>query len=148
MNAIKAVEIAKKVSGDVSEDILYRACERLEMMIEKYAELKLCNRCKNIKLNDENKCENYSTDKNGKCQKYEFKFDKEAPLIAAGGVYNGYDDLYTIYLKREAALAVEDWDCFSSYDALYAIKWSDLCREIVRTHKPEAQSFGPDWRWG
>lgn len=118
MNAIKAVEIAKKVSGDVSEDILYRACERLEMMIEKYAKLP------------------------------HKEFNKEADLIAAGGVYNGYDDLYTIYLKREAALAVEDWDCFSSYDALYAIKWSDLCREIVRTHKPEAQSFGPDWRWG
>ena len=117
MNAIKAVEIAKKVSGDVSEDILYRACERLEMMIEKYAELS------------------------------HKEFDRNALLIAAGGVYNGYDDLYTIYLKREAALCIEDWDCFSSYDALFAIKWSDLCKEIVMTHNPEAQSFGPDWRW-
>lgn len=117
MNAVKAVDIAKKVNSEVSEDILYRACERLEGMIEKYAKL---------------------THK---------KFDKEAELIAAGGVYDGYDDLYTIYLKREAALSVEDWDCFGSYDALFALKWNDLCREIVRTHEPEAQSFGPDWRW-
>ena len=117
MNAIEAVEIAKKVSGEVGEDVFFRACERLERMIEKYAKLP------------------------------HKVFDRNAPLIAAGGEYDGYDDLYTIYLKREAALAIEDWDCFSSYDALYAIKWSDLCREIVRTHKPEAQSFGPDWRW-
>jgi hypothetical protein len=116
MNAIKAVDIAKKVSGEVSEDILYRACERIEMMIEKYAELP------------------------------HKEFNKEADLIAAGGKYDGYDDLYTIYLKREAALSIEDWDCFSSYDSLFAIKWSDLCREIVQTHNPEAQSFG-DWRW-
>ena len=117
MNAIEAVDIAKKVNSAVSEDVLFRACERLERKITEYAKI-------------EHK-----------------QFDGEAPLIAAGGEYKGYDDLYTIYLKREAALSIEDWDCFTSYDALYALRWSDLCREIVRKHKPEAQSFGPDWRW-
>lgn len=117
MNAIEAVEIAKKVNREIGEDVFFRACERLERMIEKYAELP------------------------------HKEFSKEADLIAAGRVYMGYDDLYTIYLKREAALAIEDKDCFADYDALFALRWSDLCREIVRTHKPEAQSFGPDWRW-
>ncbi len=116
MNAVEAVTIAKKVNSEVSEDALLRACERLEGMIAKYGGL-------------EHK-----------------ELDKNAPLSAAGGVYEGYDDLYTIYLKREAALLIEDWDCFSSYDALYALRWSDLCREIVRKHKPEEQSFG-EWRW-
>lgn len=116
MNATEAVEIAKKVNSEVSEDVFFRACERLERMISEYARLK------------------------------HKQFDRTAPLIAAGGEYCGYDDLYTIYLKREAALSIEDWDCFGSYDALFALRWSDLCSEIVRKHKHEGESFG-DWRW-
>lgn len=117
MNAIKAVEIAKRVNGQVGDDILYEAIKRLERMIEKYAKLP------------------------------HKEFDKNAVLTAAGGVYDGYDDIYTLYLKREAALHIEDWNCFPSYDALFVNRWDELCKEIVRTHEPEKQSFGPDWRW-
>lgn len=116
MNAIEVVEIAKKVNSEVNEDVFFRALERLEKDIAKRAQI-----------------ENYV-------------FDKEEPLIAAGNVYDGYDDLYTFYLKREAALCIEDKEWLANYDALFLQRWSELLKEIVRTHKPENQSF-PDWRW-
>jgi hypothetical protein len=117
MNATEVVEIAKKVNSEVKEDAFFKACERLEKMICKYANIK------------------------------DYTFINDKPLIAAGGVYDGYDDLYEAYLKREASMAVEDRSWFSSYDAIFALRWGDLCREIVRKHKPEsAQSFS-DWRW-
>ena len=117
MNATEIVEIAKKVNSEVKEDVFFKACERLEKMICKYAGIK------------------------------DYTFSKDKPLIAAGGVYDGYDDLYEAYLKREASLKMEDWSTFSSYDALYALRWSDLCKEIVRKHRPESSQSFSDWRW-
>ena len=116
MNATEAVNIAKKVNSEVSEDVFFRACERLEKDIAKLAKIK------------------------------NFVFDKEKSLIAAGGVYDGYDDLYTAYLKREGSLAIEDNEWYSNYDTMFALRWASLQAEIVRTHKGENQSFS-DWRW-
>ena len=116
MTGIEIIDIAKKVNTEVSDDVFVKSLKRIETAIAKSAEIK------------------------------DFVFDKEKTLIASGGIYDGYDDLYEVYLKREAALSVEDWNSFASYDALYAIRWGDLNREIVRNHKPEEQSFS-DWRW-
>ena len=118
MTGRKAVEIAKKVNNSVSEDIFFRALERLERTIEKHT---------------------------GREHR---EFDEDNTLLACGGgVCDGYDDMYTVYLKREAALSIEDWDCYGSYDAIFAIKWSEFMKEFVREHKSENQSFTPDWRW-
>ena len=116
MTGTEVIDIAKKVNKAVPNDVFMRALKRIETLIAKTAEIK------------------------------DFVFDENENLLASGGVYDGYDDLYEVYLKREAALSIEDWDCFSSYDALYAIRWSDLNCEIVKKHKPENQSFR-DWRW-
>jgi hypothetical protein len=118
MTGREAVEIVKKVNGNVAEDVLFRALERLEIMIEKYT------------------------------KREHREFDAEATLYACGGdVCDGYDDMYTLYLKREAALQLEDRDCYASYDAMFALRWSEFMKEFVRGHKSENQSFSPDWRW-
>ena len=117
MNAIEAVEAAKKVNSEVSEETFYNAIKRLEKMIAQRA-----------------KIEN-------------FVFDSSKPLLAAGGeISDIYDDVYVLYLKREGALQVEDGQCIARYDSLFALRWRELLEEIVKKHKPEAQSF-KDWRW-
>ena len=117
MTAREAVDAAKKVTANIDEEILFRACERLERKLEKLFKREMC------------------------------EFDREAELLAAGEVMQGYDDMYTVYLKREAALCVEDWDCYASYDAIFTAKWSELLEEHVREADYEKKSFGPDWRW-
>lgn len=118
MTGREAVEIVTKVNNSVAEDVLFRALKRLERMIEKYT---------------------------GREHR---EFEDEGVLLGCGGgVCDGYDDMYTVYLKREAALSIEDWDCYASYDAIFAIKWSEFMKEFVRGHQSENQSFSPDWRW-
>lgn len=118
MTAREAVEIAKKVNSSVSDDVLFRALARLEKMIERLT------------------------------GREEREFQKEGKLLACGGgVCDGYDDMYTVYLKREAALSIEDWDCYSSYDTIFALRWTDFLKEHTKTHRSENKAFGPDWRW-
>jgi hypothetical protein len=117
MNAIEAIESAKKVNSEVSEDVFLNAIKRLEKQIAQIAKIK------------------------------NFEFDSSKPLLAAGGeISDIYDDVYVLYLKREGALQIEDGQCIARYDSLFTLRWRDLVSEIVRKHKPEEQSF-KDWRW-
>ncbi len=121
MTAREVVEKAKKSGtvGEVADDMLYTAVERLELMIQKHT---------------------------GK----EFReFEKEVPLFACGGgVADGYDDMYDMYVKREGCYIREDWECFKNYDALFNIEWDKFKKEYLRNNKPAGQGFSPDWRWG
>lgn len=120
MTAMEAVESAKS-SGTVSgaaDDVLYRAVERLEIMIEKLT------------------------------KREHKELDREAPLLACGGgVAIGYDEMYDAYIKREGCRIREDWECYGNYDTMFAIEWKKLETEYVRNHEPEPQRFKPDWRW-
>ncbi len=117
MTAREAVDKAKKVSS-ASEDVLFDACRRLEIEIEKYA------------------------------GREHAEFEKDGVLLAAGGaVAKGYDKMYTAYLKGEGALSMEDWDCYNNYNAIFAIEWEKLAKEIVRKRESAKSTFTPDWRW-
>ena len=117
MTAREAVDKAKKVSS-AAEDVLFDACERLELEIEKYAE------------------------------REHAEFKKDGVLLAAGGaVADGYDKMYTAYIKSEGALSMEDWDCYNNYNAIFAIEWEKLAKEIVRKRESSKSRFTPDWRW-
>ncbi len=112
------VESVKKIYDSVGDDVLFRAVERLERMIEKAVGAKHKN------------------------------FEKEALLLGCGGgVTDGYDDMYNAYVNREAARSIENWECYGNYDSIFALRWVDFNKEVVRTHKSEKKEFGPDWRW-
>ncbi len=120
MNAREVVEKAKKSGtvGGVANDMLYYALERLEIMIQKLTGT-------------------------------HFKeFEKEVPLLACGGgVAVGFDDMYDLYVKREACIIREDWECYGNYNALFDIEWEKFRKEYIRNRKPHQQGFIPDWRW-
>lgn len=120
MTAREIVERAKKsgtVDG-VSDDMLYAALERLELMIQKYTGIQFK------------------------------EFNKDVPLYATGGeITDGYDEMYDNYVKREACKIREDWQCYGNYDALFNEEWSKFKKEYVRNNKPSGGSFTPDWGW-
>lgn len=120
MTAMEVVEKAKKSGtvGGVADEMLYTAVERLEIMIQKHTGMPLK------------------------------EFNTEEPLYACGGgVAVGYDDMYDIYVKREACRIREDWECYGNYNALFDIEWEKFKKEYLRNNKPAGKVFGPDWRW-
>ena len=75
------------------------------------------------------------------------EYDEEQALYACGGgVADGYDDMYVAYLKREASLVREDWDCYGSYDTVFNIRYTELCKEIIRNRKPKRFQFATKGR--
>ena len=120
MTAREVVEKAKKSGtvGGVADDMLYTAVERLELMIQKQTNT-------------------------------QFKeFNKDVPLYVAGGeIASGHDNLYDVYVKREACYIREDWQCYGNYDAIFNIEWEKFKKEYIINHKPSGGSFTPDWGW-
>lgn len=119
MNAFEVVEKAKKsgtVDG-VEDEALYKAVERLELMIQKHTGSKFR------------------------------EFDKNNTLLACGEIADGYDNMYDRYLKLEACLIREDWNCFGNYETLFNIEWDKFKKEYLRNHMPASGSFTPDWEW-
>ena len=119
---MKAIELKERVQksgsgANIADNVLLNAIERLEIMIENYAHLE------------------------------HREFNKENVLLACGGgIAIGYDRLYDSYLNREASLIREDWDCYGNYDAVFALEWEKLKKEIERGRVPSRRSFFPDWR--
>ena len=70
------------------------------------------------------------------------EYDSEQELYGCGGgVSSGYDDMYITYLKREASFIREDWDCYSNYDTVFNMRFTELCKEIIRNRKPKRYEF-------
>jgi hypothetical protein len=70
------------------------------------------------------------------------ELDKDDVLYACGGgVADGYTDMYSAYLDREACRIREDWDCFNIHDAIFNARYEELCKEIIRNRKPKRYSF-------
>ena len=70
------------------------------------------------------------------------ELDKEHILYACGGgVADGYTDMYSAYLDREACRIREDWNCFNIYDTIFNARYEELCKEIIRKRKPKSYSF-------
>lgn len=114
MKASDLVERVKKEScaENVANDVLYDALKRLEISIAKKA--------------DKEECE----------------FDRDAELYACGGgVADGYDDMYSAYLKGEACRVREDWECYGNYDSIFVMRYVELCKEIIRNRPPKRYTF-------
>ena len=63
--------------------------------------------------------------------------DDTVLLACGGGVADGYDDMYDAYLKREASRYCEAWENYGNYDAVFAIRFRELSKEIIRNRKPK-----------
>ncbi len=114
MKGFEAIERAKSSgsAANISNDILNDALARLEREIGCKAELPFR------------------------------EYDKEEELYACGGgVAVGYDDMYDSYLKREASRIREDWDCYGNHDTIFNIRYTELCKEIIRNRKPKRFEF-------
>lgn len=114
MKVYELVDKVKKSASaeNIESDMLYEAIASLEGRIEKKAEIP------------------------------ERDFNKDNVLYACGGgVSDGYTDMYSAYLDREACRIREDWKCFDVYDAIFTTRYRELCREIIRNRKPKRFSF-------
>lgn len=114
MTALEIVEKVKKSGSaeNIEADSLYIALKSLERRIRERAEVP------------------------------ESEFNKDSVLYACGGgIAEGYEDMYSAYLNREACRIREDWDCYGNYDALFLERYKDLCKEIIRKRTPKRFSF-------
>lgn len=114
MKLSEAIDRAKSngCAENVSRDILRDAIVRLEKMIAEKAEVEIGALTDNSVL-----------------------------LACGGGVAEGYDDMYDAYLKREASRICEAWDNLGNYDALFSMRYAELCKEILRNRKPKRFEF-------
>lgn len=113
MKLSEAIDRAKSsgCAENVPRDVLRDAIVRLEKMIAEKAEVEI------EELTD------------------------GSVLLACGGVAEGYDDMYDAYLKREASRICEAWDNLGNYDALFSMRYTELCKEILRNRKPKRFEF-------
>ena len=114
MTAFELLEKVKKSGSaeNIESEMFYEALSNLETRIENKAE---------IPKRD---------------------FDRNNILYACGGgVSDGYSDMYSAYIDREACRIREDWKCFDVYDAIFTTRYRELCREIIRNRTPKRFSF-------
>ena len=110
MKVIEVIQRAKDsgCAENVSKDILMDSISRLERQIAKKAE------------------------------KAFSEINNESVLLACGGgVAEGYDDMYDSYLKRVASRICEAWENYGNYDTVFAIRYQELCKEIIRSRTPK-----------
>ena len=113
MKVYEAIERAQKggCASSTPKDVLMNAVKRLEKQISDKAEIMFSNIDDNTVL-----------------------------LACGGGVADGYDDMYDAFLKREASRFCEAWENYGNYDTVFAIRFRELSKEIIRNRKPKRRN--------